>query len=296
MSSPSDYPRPHALDVVTPSYAPDLDLCADLAASVRRFAPEGTRHTVIVPPADRDAFRRRLGDATAVRTVDEYLPASFRRIPWANAWWDLRSPLIPVRGWIAQQIVKLAAVAQSTARAVVLADSDLEFVRPFDLGAFGVGAHVPLYARRGAVHAGMPRHIAWDAVARRMLAVGPSAGPPLADYICWPCVWDPNTVRAMLELVEAVVGLPWGTAVGRSIHFSEMVLYGVYVDEVERRSVPEVSTMRCPAYSDESALDHEGLRRFLGEMSETDVAVMISARSGTDLAARRRALSELRQL
>ncbi|WP_454048568.1 hypothetical protein [Cellulomonas sp. Marseille-Q8402] len=76
---------------------------------------------------------------------------------------------------------------------------------------------------------------------------------------------------------------------------SEMVLYGVFVDEVESRTRAVVHTddMRCPGYSDEVPLDHDGLTAFLGRVRERDVAVMVSAKSGTALELRRRALARV---
>jgi hypothetical protein len=277
------------LELVTPSYAPDRALCGDLVRSAARFAPGGTTHTVIVPPRDLALFAPLAEAGAVVRSTAAVFPRGFAKIPGANVWLSRRAPWPPVRGWIAQQIVKLAAVAASTADAVLVVDSDVEFVRPFSVADFLVDGRVPLYRLPDAVTAALPRHMVWDAVARRLLGVSASAAAQHPDYICWPCLWEPALVRAALARVEEVTGLPWAAAVGRELHFSEMVLYGVYADQLAGVAA-HTDDMHCPSFSDESALDAAGIAAFLERVRPDDVAVMISAKSGTDLATRRAAI------
>lgn len=281
--------------VLTPSYRPDHELCVDLNRSVLRFAPADVRHAVIVPSADRSLFGTLAGGRTMVLDVRDVLPAQLRKVPRLNVWVNPRRPYPPVRGWIAQQIVKLAAVAGAGEDLVLLADSDLVFIRPFTPGSFAPAGVAPLYRRSGAVTAELPRHMIWHDTARRLLGLPVVAQEPHPDYICWPCVWEPAVVRRMLARVEQATGLSWATAIGRELHFSEMVLYGVFVDEVEARSRPVAHTtdMRCPSHSDETALDRDGLASFLAGVRERDVAVMVSAKSGTSPALRRRMFADL---
>ncbi|GAA2723948.1 DUF6492 family protein [Cellulomonas aerilata] len=293
MSAPGRTHR--TMSVLTPSYRPDHELCVDLNRSVMRFAPDDVGHTVVVPAADRRLFGGLANARTTVRDVRDVMPRQLRAVPGLNTWVNVRAPFPPVRGWIAQQVVKLAAVADAGEDLVLIADSDLAFVRPFTAATFTADGAVPLYRRSGAVTPHLPRHMRWHAVARRLLGLPPSTDEVRADYVCWPCVWEPAVVRRMLERIERVTGTPWATAVGRELHFSEMMLYGVYVDEIESRSrpVPHTTDMRCPSYSDEIPLDDEGLAAFLSGVREEDVAVMVSARSGTSLRSRRQALSSV---
>lgn len=279
------------LELLTPSYAPDRELCGDLARSVRRFAPEGTRHTIVVPEGDVPVFAPLAEVGATIVSTRSIMPRGFLKVPRLNMWLSVRSPWPPVRGWIAQQLVKLQAVAQSTADVVLVVDSDVEFIRPFSVDDFLIDGQVPLYRVDDAVSAELPRHMRWDAVARRLLGLPPDTGDRHPDYICWPCLWEPRVVRAALERVERTTGRPWAAAVARELHFSEMVLYGVYADGVAGATV-HTSDMHCPSFSDERALDENELQRFLAAREPTDVAVMISAKSGTDLDLRRRAIRE----
>jgi hypothetical protein len=287
--------RPVRLEIITPSYAPDVELCADLVASVRRHGPAGVRHRILVPRRDLPLFRRFAdGERTVVDAVDTVLPRGLVRVPGQNMWVNLRAPWPPVRGWIAQQLVKLAATAESRADAVLLVDSDTVFVRPFSAADYLDAGGAPLYRLVDAIDGRLPRHLVWDKVARALLGLPSDLRESAHDYICWPCVWEPSIARTLLARVASQTRMPWATAIGRELHFSEMVLYGVYVDEVIGASRPIVHTdgMRCVSYSHEDTLDEADLRRFLDGVGADDLAVMISAKSGTSLDLRRRVLAE----
>lgn len=282
------------IEVLTPSYLPDFELCADLQRSVRRYGGPGVSHTILTPRRDLPRFAELDDSRTRVVDAATMLPRWLRPLP-RNLWVSPRRPWWPVRGWITQQIVKLEATARSAADLVVVADSDLVFVRPFDHSSF-VGSGGPsFYGLPDGVHAGLPRHVEWHRVARRLLGLPDDVQPPLVDYICWPCPWEPAVTRAMLEHITATHGRAWQHLVAGCRHFSEMILYGVYVDEVlgSRARVTRTSDMRCLQYSDDPALDDAGLRRLMGRISPTDLAVMINAKSGTPLDARRRALASV---
>ena len=93
----------------------------------------------------------------------------------------------------------------------------------------------------------------------------------------------------MLALMERGRRLPWQSAIGGQRHFSEMILYGVYVDEVltEAEGFPTTSDMRCLNYSDNAPLDANAIDSLVRSLRPTDFAVMVSAKSGTDLGVRR---------
>ncbi|MBO1769109.1 DUF6492 family protein [Agrococcus sp. TF02-05] len=289
--------RHPSLEIVTPSYAPDFELCRDLIASVSRFAPAGTTHRVIVPGRDRALFEQLQGGPVVVEDARDLLPSGMLRLPLVNAWLQIRRPWPPVRGWIAQQVVKLAAAARSDAEYVLLVDSDVAFIRRFSVLDYTDADSLPLYRLDGAVHKGMSRHLVWHDAARELLGLPPHVGDaPRPDYICCPCLWKPDVVRTMLAVVQERCGLPWQVAVGRRLQFSEMVLYGVFVDEMlaQHTRVGRRSDMKCANHYLEEPLDDAGFDRLLRDARPTDVAVMVSAKSGTALATRRAALARLR--
>ena len=281
------------LAIITPSYAPDFELCADLHRSVQAYCPPTVEHHIIVPKRDLGLFRELGGERVQVHDVAEFLPRSFVALPGVNGWVNARRPFPPLRGWITQQIVKLAAAARLDTDVALLVDSDIEFIRPFGPELFVSGGVARFYRKPGAIDDRLPRHVLWHQVARKLLGL-PAADGPFTDYICWPAPWDPAVVRALLARVEKVTGQPWATAIGAQLHFSEEILYGVFVDEVLGAPATDYATgdMLCPEYSDEVPLDEAGLRKFLDSTTPVDIAVMISAKSGTPLSLRRAAIAE----
>src|SRR5262249_52808460 len=133
----------------------------------------------------------------------------------------------PVRGWIQQQVVKLAAIAAAECDVVLVVDSDVEFIRPFAAEIFVRKGTVRFFCKPNQIDKRLPRHMTWHRVARALLGL-PSAEPPYSDYISSPLAWDPMIVRQMLARVTATTGRPWPTAIAEQLHFSECVLYGVF--------------------------------------------------------------------
>ena len=282
------------LAVITPSYAPDFELCQDLNASVLAHTPASTVHYIIAPERDVKLFGALRGPRTHVWSVNQLIPRYFAGIPGANFWLNLRRPVLPVRGWVMQQVVKLQAAAQIEADVLLSVDSDVVFVRPVTAETFRQDGRICLYRRDAGVDESLPRHVVWHDVARALLGV-PPARPPLPDYIQSPNVWDRRTVLAMQARIEEVTGRPWQHAFAARPHISECTLYGVFVDEVpgEHSNVSPVDSMRCYNYWDHSPLSLDAARRFLRAMPAEDVAVMISAKSRTPVGVRRAALSGL---
>jgi hypothetical protein len=200
-----------------------------------------------------------------------------------------------VRGWIAQQLVKLSAAASFQARGVLLMDSDMVLIRRTSLDSFLLNGKPAFYRKPGAVHAGLPLHRKWHETSRSLLGLAPPPAEELPDYISWPCLWEPGIVRGLLAAVEAHTGRGWTSAIGSQFHFSEMILYGVYVDEILGGVESTTSRMRSIVYSEERPLRPAQLSALLAGVTSEDLAVMISAKSGTGLQQRRQALSDMRE-
>lgn len=280
------------LAVLTPSYGADAELCRELNRSVLRWMPEDVTHHIVVPRQDTPMFRMLLNNRTEIHETGEFLATSMWKLPRLNMWVNRSRPWPPVRGWIAQQLIKLSAAASLEADAVLLVDSDMIMVAPTDLDSFRQDGKLEMYRNPGAVHPGLPRHRMWLESARGLLGLGPCEIGNLTDYICWPCLWDPQIVRSMLQHVESVAGESWQSAVASQLHFSEMMLYGTYVDEILGGPPVATSLMKSISYSEESPLTAAEISKMLLS-SPTDVlAVMISAKSGIPLEVRSQALTD----
>jgi hypothetical protein len=281
----------HDLAVITPSYAPDSELCRDLNRSVLRWTPSDVRHHIIVPRQDLPVFRMLANDRTIIHDDREFLPPTIRRLPHLNMWINMQQPWLPVRGWITQQLIKLAAAANLEADAVLLMDSDMVLVAPTELSSFQQDGKLAMYRKPGAVHSGLPRHRQWLETSHALLGLEQPGPEDLTDYICWPCVWDPGIVRSLLHRVESIQQVSWQTALTSQLHFSEMMLYGAYVDGVLGGPQATASSMNSVAYSAEVPLGLKEISELLMRAGGVQ-SVMISAKSGIPYQVRAKALQE----
>jgi hypothetical protein len=178
---------------------------------------------------------------------------------------------------------------------VVLVDSDVEFIRPFNAETFVQDGVVRLYRLPREIDARLPRHITWHRVARKLLGL-PRAQPPFTDYISSLLAWDPNIVRRMLSHIAATTGRPWASAIGAQLHFSEWTLYGVFVDEVigARANSFASGDPLCLAHWGTVPLTHDSATEFMRRTRPTDIAAMISAKSLTPLGVKRAAFAKYR--
>ena len=281
--------------VVTKSYAPDFELCAALNRSVLDNSPEAVEHRIVVPRSDFDLFSRLKGARTQIQCEADLLPRRFVRLPFVNLIINLQRPFPPVRGWIQQQMIKLAAIAASEDDAVLVVDSDAEFVRPFTAETFVRDGVVRFFRDPDQIHKGLRRHMVWHRVARELLGL-PQAEPPYPDYISSPLAWDPKIVRRMLAQVATTTRQPWATAIGGKLDFSECILYGVFVDYVLGAPANSFACndSLCSVYWEQTPLNPESALEFVRSIRSTDVAAVIQSNSLTPMAVRRAAFSALR--
>jgi hypothetical protein len=271
------------LAVITPTYRPDADMFADLHGSVLRFTPEDTVHHVVVPARDRGLFARHEGPRCRVWTSSELLPPRYVGVPRANLHVNLRRPWPPVRGWVMQQAVKLAAAGQMDADVVLLADSDVVLVRPVRTDRFAVAGRPSLYREANGVTADMQRHVTWHRVARDLLGLPPAPPPPLPDYVSPLNFWHPPLVRALQRRIRERTGRDWLDAFNSQLHISEFILYGVFVDEVLSASRPKPPAETTISHNNwqRTPLDHDAAIAFAEQLGPEAIAMMISAKSQT---------------
>lgn len=226
--------------IATPSYAGDYERCRLLCASIDRFVTGHGTHYLLVEDRDLALFRPLEGPKRRVIAEAELLP------PWLTSWPDpltagrrrvwtglgaLRRGVPPLRGWHAQQLRKLALPLKSGEDVVLFADSDMIFLRPFDLGSLEAGGKVRLYRKPGNIKQGMAGHVAWCEGAARILGL-PAPGFPSDDYINNLVSWRRENVVAMMARIEKQTGRDWVSAVAGQRQFSEYMIYGYYAERV----------------------------------------------------------------
>jgi hypothetical protein len=275
----------HSFAIVTPTFFPDLARCELLAESLDHTAPE-VSHYLLVDRRDRSAFTHLEGGRRRIVDSEELLGNWILRAPGRRGFW-LSLKALPVRGWIMQQILKIAAIDAITERTLVFCDSDTAFIRPFNRNTLLVNGKVGLLDVDFQDE--MLRR--WTTTARNLLGL-PRNGifrNHVGNMICW----NRETVSALRQRIEHSTGMNWQVALARLPSFSEYMIYGVFVREAlgydgvdhEPSAVPLVKPSWGMSLSDDSAVD-----AFFADFDPRTVAVMIHSKDAIRPARYRRHL------
>lgn len=259
--------------ILTKTYAGDRDGFARLATSIDRFAPD-VMHYVLIDARDRDVFQPFVRAGRSIVTGDALLAGLHPfTLGKRRLWWSW--PSVVVRGWIQQQLAKIAFVATCKEDAIVIVDSDTTFVRPLRRDHVFAGDTPRLFRKPGQGTG--PRHQKWHRVAREMLglAKGDYTG---ADYITQGVIWSPRTVRAMIDRIETITGRSWLRALAGKFEFSEYILYGVFCDFVADDHLfrPTEDEMCHCSWHYDLTVDSD-LDKFVGDLSDAQCAVLLQS-------------------
>jgi hypothetical protein len=276
--------------IVTPSYGPDFELCRTLNRSVREFLPRSVKHYIFVDRRDLKQFRSLADERTIVASKEDILPKGIVQIPASNRWMST-STLVPISGWLVQQIAKIATATLLDEMTLVMVDSDALFVRDVEPAVFTTNGATRLYRSTGGISAEMDDHILWHNNACRLLNVMPDEAP-MSDYIGQIISWNRQLVIQMCAHVESVANTSWHGALARTRAISEYLLYGLYVEKVlgSGANVWIDERSRCKAHWQVHPLLDSQLAEFSMSLEEGDFALMISSHSTTSRATRRAAI------
>ena len=282
-----------SLVVVTPSHKPDFISFGHLHASVLRNTDAAIRHIVVVPEADVPLFSSLGSGRLVVRGYRTALPQGLMSTTWLARLpmlprgyrigaVNVRHPWPPLRGWILQQILKIAVVSELDVDVALLIDSDNIVVRPLLETHFRRGAAVRLFRRPEGIHAAMPRHLAWKRTAHELLH--PQAEDPESpDYITPLGSWSPELLRQCVARIEDTTGQRWYDVVGRHLEFSEYILYGTYVSTLADPTLTFASNhTMCHEYWGPGPLTRSAAEDFVARLSSDALTVLIQSASGTD--------------
>ena len=284
--------------IVTSSYRGDFERCRLLCESIDRRVTGHTRHLILVETRDVAMFRRLSGPRREIVDERDLLPGWLRPFPdplflgRKRFWLSPKGP--PLRGWHVQQLRRIAMAAALDETVMVSVDSDVVFLRPFDVGWFHEGEKVRFYRRPGVLGGFEPgvrdEHRKWSRKAGSLLGI---ADPQETDtaYIATLIAWRSDTVRAMLARIENQTGHSWASALAGTRALSECTLYGRYVDEVEgrpERHLPSDANL-CHMYWTGEAMGAEALTDFAADLAPHQVAAGIQSFTGTEPGLIRRA-------
>jgi len=276
--------------IITPSFRGDFVRCQLLVESIQRFVPDHVKHYLVVDRRDMSIFHPLQSNRTRLLVVEELLPWWIMRLPRLRRfWWSFRS--LPIRNWILQQIVKLSVPHVVPEEYLFYVDSDVFFVRPFDPSDLIRNGQAPLFCETGKSSFGSFND-EWHAVAARIIGIPVETNYDtifVGNIVCW----RKSLVKRLSERIEAVSNRHWVLSVVRHLKFSEYVLYGMFVtrlaiDEPPLHYRDSGNGALCLCYWGNSPLGDDALADFKAQLAETNVAVMISAKSKTDVGQIRR--------
>lgn len=291
------------IQLLTLSYRGDYDVCRLLCESVDRFVPQEIEHRLAVPRADLDMFASLGNGRRRLLAQEELLPSWFVRAPeWLLRLARLRRNLyltpfsFPVRGWIAQQIMKIAAAAGSNADAVVHIDSDNAFIRPFSRDRIFSGSNIRVY--RDPNPNGMATHALWQKKAGQLLGL-PDSSFYGGEYIDQFVVWKPDVVRGLVRRLEEVSRRNWIVTLARTPHFAEYVLYGVYADHIVGFDVagltPEAFSLSHSMWSG-SFDDDQAIQAFADAVEPQHVSCLIQSTLPESIERRRQVFERVAEM
>lgn len=265
--------------IITPSYAPDFERCKLLCWSIEKFVSPPVAHYIIVDQRDLPLFLQLKGPNTEIITKESILPWWIKRLPFVNNVW-LSLKTIPLRGWLLQQIVKIATALYIDEDVSVFVDSDVVFVRPFNFQSLVREDQVRLYDEPNGNFIGMPLHFKWHQSASRLLGL-PPIDMPAPDYIDHLITWRRDNVLKLCQHIESVSGRGWMETLTSSWHLSEYILYGTFIDHVLKEQSGHYCDAQklCHDYWSTLSMSDEQLQNFIAEIQPEHVAVMISAKA-----------------
>lgn len=288
---------PMRFALVTSSYRGDFERCRLLCHSIDRFVTGFETHYILVEARDLDLFRPLAGPKRRIVSERALLPWWLRPVnhPRQRGRRLWVSPFgLPLHGWHVQQLRRFAMAATMDEEAMVSLDSDVVFVRPFDVGSMEEGGRVAFYRVPDGMDEVLPHlqaeHEIWAQRAARLIGLKPPV-PTRTTYIGTLIAWRRDTVRDLLDRIAAIARRPAMAALCASRALSECTIYGRFVDEAEERPDrhrPE-ALGRCAVYWDGPPLDAAGLSDFFANLGDHQVAVGLQSFTGTDPALIRRA-------
>jgi hypothetical protein len=284
--------------IVTASYAPDFDRCRLLCETLDRYASGTKHHYLLVEHSDIQLFRRLEGPNRTVVDEKDILPRWLHvfsdplSLYSRRIWLSLKAP--PLRGWHVQQLRRIAIAAHISEDVLVYCDSDVAFLKPFDLGAFQRDGKVRLFRRDNAFSSGAPdQHGIWSSNAGRLLGIAQPAVSP-HDYISTLIAWRRASVVDMCAHIEKLHGRHWVEALAADRRFSECLVYGRFVDEViGGKDHFHGAEEFCRVHWTGEALSDEAFRSFVAAMTPEQVAIGMQSFIGTDLGRIRRLLGQI---
>ena len=267
--------------VVTPSYNLDFERCKLLCRSVDAFLSGAWHHYIVVDPVDIPLFASLAGPRRTVINKADILPMGMHyvgKVPFmrlGRLWWSWRHGLI--FGWQMQQFVKISMASHVKQEAMVFLDSDIFFLKPFDIGTFVRGSQV----RFSSVEFLMQLENKMKSVSVKLLGLSESASIKYA-YADPIITWHRETTVAMQEYIFKLHHKPWHEVIGSKIMFSEYMLYILFVNYIQKANpfLYEDNRVYCKTLWTKETAKTTDIAEFCSSLEPEQVAVCIQSLIG----------------
>ncbi|MBU6228310.1 MAG: hypothetical protein KGQ93_01280 [Cyanobacteria bacterium REEB459] len=279
-------PRTYQVDLpqlsfglVTPSYGQDFQRCQLLCKTRKKFWPESVKHYIIVDARDASLFRD-LGDSsTEILIVEDILPWWIKRLPLSQQGW-INFKGLPIRNWILQQLVKLSIATVIEEDIFGFVDSDVAFIRPFDPSGFVQEQRVRLYRNPASIPAEWKNFSRWYHSSARLLGIPPVIYPA-PNFIGDLITWRRDLVLKLHDYLEMRFHCHWLETLANTLHWSEYILYGMFIEHVLKPEAGHYYDPVCPGlqyFSTQPMSDFE-LKAFIDKVEPEQIMIMISAKA-----------------
>jgi hypothetical protein len=222
--------------IVTPTYHLDYEQFKLMCESMDRFVDGQWHHYVVVSKADYAMFAPFSGSRRTVIENTKILPPWLRyigklgRVRSGSFYFSWRTGL--VFGWHIQQIVKLSMANFVKEDLMMLVDSDLFFIKPFEIDALIKHGRLPFlksptsYSQRN-----LPAPAFLE---RAKLTLGLPPSTPSYDYANNIVFWRRQTAIDLCEFIAKKHGKHWIAALSGFHAISEGSLYGLFVEHIKK--------------------------------------------------------------
>ena len=278
---------------ITPSYAPDFQRCKLLCWSIKQFVSFPVKHYIVVDKKDLNLFWQLADSNTKILTKEEVLPSWIKRIPFfdkkKNIWLNLKgykSGNLLLRGWLIQQMVKLAAAQYVEQEILIFVDSDVAFIDFFDIHTLVDEDKVCLFRIEFSTDMDDKVGRKWKNTAKKLLGL-PSQNSYYDYYVDQIVTWKRDNLIKLYKLIEENFERDWIEVISGVKDLSEYILYGIFASYVMGENSGHYDDhlqKKCWCYWEASPMSDEKLKEFFHEARSSGYkAVMISAKSSIDL-------------
>jgi hypothetical protein len=262
--------------IVTPTYHLDYEQFKLMCESMDHFVKGQWHHYVVVTKADYKMFAPFNGPRRTVIENTKILPPWLRyigklgRVRSGSFWFSWRTG--PIFGWHIQQIVKLSMASFVKEDKLLLVDSDLFFVRPFNLDKIIKNAIIPLWRSSDDYQTRKTAPPPYIDHAKKILGI--DLNTPSHDHANNIVVWDRQTAIDLCDYIAKRHKKHWIAALSGFQAISEGSFYGLYVEHIapDKNRFKNVSYFFTKTTGGDIQMSETDFEKFVSTLDDDNVA------------------------